>query len=121
MTDKIVTFEERGNVTIAALTFSEITHDVSEQLQAEVQAKLSGRTGVSLVLDLTALTFLGSVGLTALVILLKRVREANGRMMIVGLTGPRLRVMELTRMTRIFELHPDLAGALAALEKPEQQ
>ena len=121
MVDKIVTFEETGNVTIATLTFSEITHDVSEQLQTEVQAQLAGRTGVSLVLDLTALTFLGSVGLTTLVILLKRVREADGRMMIVGLTGPRLRVMELTRMTRIFELHPELPGALGALKTPEQQ
>ena len=121
MAEKIVSFELKPNATIATLNFSEITHEVSETLQEEVTAAIAGREGTSLILDLTALTFLGSVGLTTLVILLKRLREAGGRFIIVGLLGQRLRVMELTRMTRIFELQPDCSHALAAVEMPERQ
>ena len=128
MTEDIITYETKGSTTIVTLSFSEITHELSEQIQEEVTARIAerapgapGGAGMSLVVDLTALAFLGSVGLTTLVILLKRTREAGGRMMVVGLAGQGLRVMELTRLTRIFELHPDVSEALVALETAEKQ
>ena len=121
MAEEIITIETKGYAVFVTLHFSEITHEVSEQLQQAVLAEMAGRKRMSLLLDLTALTFLGSVGLTTLVILLKRLRESGGRMMVVGLAGQRLRVMELTRMTRIFELHPNMEEAISALAKAEQQ
>ena len=121
MIEDILTLETRGSALIATLSFSEITHVVHDELPRAITAAVGGRKGMTLVLDLTALTFLGSVGLTTLVILLKRLRELDGRMVVVGLAGQRLRVMELTRMTRIFELHPDMPSALAALETAGEQ
>lgn len=121
MTDEIINIETRDDTIVVTLNFAEITHEVSEELQQMVAAASAGRVGMSLALDLTALTFLGSVGLTTLVILLKRLRESGGRMVVVGLAGQRMRVMVLTRMTRIFELQPDMPHALAALEKAEEQ
>jgi len=121
MAEQLVTFDVRPDATIATLNFSEITHEVSEALQREVTGAIAEKQGVSLILDLTRVTFLGSVGLTTLVILLKRLKEAGGRLIIAGLSGQRLRVMELTRMTRIFDLQPDLSHAMAALKAPESR
>ena len=127
MTEDIITCETKGSTTVVTLSFSEITHELSERIQEEVTARIAeragapGGAGMSLVVDLTALVFLGSVGLTTLVILLKRTREAGGRMMVVGLAGQGLRVMELTRLTRIFELHSDVSAALMALKTVEKQ
>ena len=116
MADEIITVETTGNVAVVTLNIAEITFHVSEKLQADVTALATEHPAQAVVLDLSALKFLGSMGLTTLVVLLKRLREAEGRLLVAGLAGQRLRVMQLMRMTKVFELHPDVPSALQALQ-----
>ncbi len=116
MANETITIETTGNVTVVTLSIAEITFNVSEQLQADITSLAGEQPGMAVVLDLSALKFLGSLGLTTLVVILKRLREAEGRFLIAGLAGQRLRVMELMRMTKVFELHPDVPSALQAVE-----
>jgi anti-sigma B factor antagonist len=51
-------------------------------------------------------------GLAALVRVRKRVLERGGRLGIVSDSPAVLRLLRLTRMTRAFALHDDLASAL---------
>ncbi len=65
-----------------------------------------------IVVDLNALTFIDSSGLSALVSGLKALREKDGGLALTGV-GEQVRVaMELTRLDRIFPVYPDRASAL---------
>ena len=72
----------------------------------------SGRSNV--VIDLTGVDFIDSVGLGVVVGALKRCRTHGGDLMVAGAV-PRVRALfEITRLDEIIDLHPDLAAALAA-------
>lgn len=64
------------------------------------------------VLDLSAVEFLDSSGLGAVVSCLKLL-EPPRRLELAGLTQPVARVFRLTRMDTIFTIHPNAAEALA--------
>jgi len=115
MADEVITVEMSGNVAVVTLNIAEITFSLSEKLPADVTLLAGRHPALAVVLDLSALQFLGSLGLTTLVIIHKRLREAEGRFMVVGLGDQPMRVMELMRMTKIIELHPDVPSALEAL------
>lgn len=68
-----------------------------------------------IVVDLTRLTFIDSSGLSALVSGFKALRERDGSLALTGV-GDQVRVaLELTKLDRIFAIHPDIASALASL------
>ena len=116
MADETIAVEITGNIAVVTLNISEITLELSEKLPADVTFLACNQPGLSVVLDMSAVTFLGSLGLTTLVILHKRLREAKRRFLVVGLAGQAMRVMEITHMTKVFDLHADLPSALAALQ-----
>lgn len=67
-----------------------------------------------LVLDLEAVPFIDSTGLSALVRLLKNVRARGGNLRLATLQPPVRQVFELTRLARSFDLYADVAGALGS-------
>jgi anti-sigma B factor antagonist len=76
-------------------------------------------TGLTrLVVDMQAVNFIDSSGLSALVAGFRLLREQNGTL-VLAQTGPQIKVaLELTRLDRVFSVYPDLASALASLNKP---
>ncbi len=54
--------------------------------------------------DMTKVDFMDSSSLGALITCLKRLREADGHLTLVGLDGPPMKVMTLTGLDRVFEL-----------------
>lgn len=67
---------------------------------------------VDLVLDMSAVTFLDSTGLGALIGTRRRVHAFHGSLAIV-LTDPMtLRVFEVTGLDKVFDLHPSVESAL---------
>jgi anti-sigma B factor antagonist len=67
-----------------------------------------------LVVDLSRTTFVDSSALGVLVGGLKRARERNGRFVVVAPTGGVRRILEITSLDCVFEIHETLDGALAA-------
>lgn len=71
---------------------------------------------LSLVVDLTQVTFIASVGVGALVELRLRVAEHDGRLIVVLPRGGRARRMfEITRMVEQFEIQETVEDAVRAL------
>jgi len=66
------------------------------------------------VIDLSAVEFMDSSGLAALVQLFKRVRIGRGDVRLCGLQPKVRRVFELIRLDRVFTTFPDRAEALAS-------
>lgn len=55
-------------------------------------------------LDLTKVDFMDSSSLGALVTCLKRARERDGRLVLVGVSGSPMKVLKLTGLDRVFEI-----------------
>lgn len=67
------------------------------------------------ILDFKGVSHLDSSGVATLVECLQRSRQTGRRLSLCELKGAPRRVMELTRLTKVFEVFDDLESALAAL------
>ncbi len=77
-----------------------------------------GEGHIKIVLDLSKVDFVDSIGLGVIVSVLKRVRSRNGDLIVAG-PAPRVRALfELTRLDEIVELYADLDRALDARVRP---
>ena len=94
------------------------------RLSGEVDLSWSGRVRDAIVealeqrsvgVDLSAVSYIDSSGIAALVEGLQTARDSERRFVLVATSPPVLAVLELARLDRVFTLLPDLAG-LAALQ-----
>ena len=76
--------------------------------------ELTAKDVLHLVADLSAVGFLDSTGLGALVGGLKRLREAGGSLTLV-IAAPRiLRLFQITGLTKVLAIYPTVAEAITA-------
>ncbi|HVT82337.1 MAG TPA: STAS domain-containing protein [Phycisphaerae bacterium] len=68
----------------------------------------------SVVVDVSQLTFLSSIGMSLLLNLRRTVSHVGGKVKLVGIQPLVKNAMEHARLLELFELHADLAGARAA-------
>jgi len=66
----------------------------------------------SLVLDLSNLTYVSSMGLGAIVRVAKQLRDAGGEVRICCLTGLVRQLFEITRLNHVFPPHDSVESAL---------
>ena len=68
-------------------------------------------TGVDrIAIDLSGVTFMDSSSLSVLVTFLKRLREHDGQLALVGVQGSPMKVLALTGLDRVFTLLDSAAG-----------
>ena len=84
----------------------ELDLHTSPQLRDHVLSMIGDGSGEKLALDLTDVGFLDSSSLGMLVTLLKRVREREGDLRLVGVSGSPMKVFTLTGLDRVFEIAP---------------
>jgi anti-sigma B factor antagonist len=65
-----------------------------------------------LAINLTGVTYIDSSGIASLVEVLKEARKSNKRIILFGLTSSVLQVLQLTRLTGVFEIKETEALAL---------
>ena len=116
MTDTSAVFEDVQDVIVIRLADQEITYQTGESLNAHMSTRQDGLKPPKFVLDLSNITFLGSIGLTVLIVFLKRVKTIGGQLVIAGLTGQCRDVMSVTRLDKAFEFYVDTDEAVAALQ-----
>ena len=73
-----------------------------------------------LVFDLSAVRFIDSSGLGAVLSYLRRQHEAGGDLKLTGLTQPVRMLFELVRMHRIFEIYGSVEEAVGAYQQAAQ-
>ena len=109
-----VFFKSEPPVLHAALAEGDsLDHLTAPFVRDEVTSRLV-QDGV-LLLDFGPVRSIDSAGVGALVAMLKSVRKVNGRMALVGIKPSVLSVLEIIRLTTVFEIFPDEKAALAAL------
>lgn len=75
--------------------------------------------GMSVILDFAKLDFIDSAGLTVLIYLRKKILESNGTLKLANVGEKIIKLMEITRLHRIFEIHDSLESAIRSVRKPK--
>jgi anti-sigma B factor antagonist len=84
------------------------------ELRRELISAIEEEPGRRLVVDLEGVEFIDSAGLGILVGGRRRARTGDGELVLVATGLAVLRVLELTGLTRAFEIHPTREAALDA-------
>ncbi len=71
----------------------------------------------AVVIDCTALDYISSAGLRALLVAAKRNRTRGGRLALTMLRDSIREVFDISGFTTIFAIHPTVAAAVAALNE----
>jgi anti-anti-sigma factor len=116
--DHFLSFERVGDVTIATVLLPELTSSVTDTLLGLLREPMEVGQATRLVLDLSRVKFMDSVALGTLVVLLRRIKQSEGRLALVGLSGHCLKVVEVTGLNRVFEVYQDVAGAMEGMKRP---
>jgi anti-sigma B factor antagonist len=102
----------RGAVTVLAVS-GEIDINTAPQL-LQALAELDGAARQALVLDLSAVSFLDSSALGALVGAQKEIAAAGGRLTVVCADPKVLRIFSITRLTEVIDIVQSVDDAVAA-------
>ncbi len=105
--------EDRGDISILRL-FGDMDAEHSPPLKKKLQGILaSGKT--KLILDLREVAFIDSTGLGVLISLMRQLKENGGQLKLASLQQEVRSIFEITRLFRVFDLSPDVEGALKGL------
>lgn len=105
-----ISVQDRGEVRVLELAGRFDASVVSEFKQAVQKGEKEGLQ--RFIIDLSALTFLDSSGLGALVASLRGIAQNGGDMRLAA-PGPEVQaLLELTRLDRVFDIYPDVDGAV---------
>jgi|TARA_B100001964_G_scaffold228444_1_gene279585 anti-anti-sigma factor len=116
MADTPAVFENIQDVIVIRIMDKEISHHTGESLHTQTPNCKDPDKPLKIVLDLSNITFLGSIGLTVLVVFLKRITTAGGKLVVSGLTGQSRNVMSVTKLDKAFKFYDDIEQALASLQ-----
>lgn len=105
--------EKHGDVIVLQPSVSQLNAPVAGAFKAQIAAIVE-RGDRHLILDLQNVEFVDSTALGAIVAILKMV-DPSGHLLLCGASPTVRAMMEVTRMTRIFPLHDDVAAARAAM------
>ena len=108
--------EKQGEVAVAALPGDHLDAGLVEEFRRDIAPILDANP--KLVFDMTALRFVDSAAVGALLSCLRRVSGAGGDLKLFGLSRPVRAIFDMARMHRIFDLYETKDEALAAFQSP---
>lgn len=94
------------NATLAGEATFERADDLRDLLLAAADRPITG-----FIVDVSELTFISSVGLGALVAVYLHCRGRNVDFHVTGARGKVLAMFEVTKLTRLFRVHPTTTAA----------
>jgi anti-sigma B factor antagonist len=113
--EQAVAIQPNEQVIWAVIQPSRLDERTAEQMQSDVLAAATKRPKIPVVLDLANIEFLPSLALGALVSMNRNLKSEGHRFMLVGIQPMVRGVFSLTRMDKLFEIHPSVDEALEHL------
>ncbi len=109
-----VEFRAVGTAALARITCSSVGLREAEIVEAALKEIATGSKG-RLVVDMTEVKVLGSMGLGVLVTLTKQCRTSGGRLALFGVESNLLELIKLTRLDNFLFIARDEPAALKAV------
>jgi anti-sigma B factor antagonist len=91
----------------------EIDLHVSPNIAASLKMMIEKKPP-QLIVDLAGVSYIDSSGLAALIEGMQNVQEYGGKFVLAGLQEPVRPIFEIARLDQVFQIFPDVDGALAA-------
>lgn len=95
----------------------ELDQATAPRLKTELLTAIA-RTSPRLVIDLSEVTFIDSAGLTVILAARQRARAQGGDIYLLGPTKQVRKVLAITSLDRLLEIHETLETVLAAQPRP---
>ncbi len=108
----MTTVEAFGDAAVVVTVSGEVDAYSAPTLRLDLRRVVEEDGANVLVIDLSAVTFLDSSGLGAIVGALRRLSERGGQLRIVEPRSSARRIFELTRLDTVLELYADREAAL---------
>ena len=110
--------EQVDDVAVVRFVHCRTLDESAAQSVGQELADLVDRAGHrKVLLDMSDVGFLTSTALGKLVVLHKKLKSVGGELKICGLQSPIESIFQITRLNRLFEIHPDESAALVAFAK----
>ena len=109
----------RAGNTIVASPRGRIDHASADAFSAALAAHVTECTasGQPIVLDMSDVDYISSVGLRALMVAAKQVKAQGGRIVVAALTPMVREVFQISRFHLVFDLFDGVDAALESLHK----
>jgi anti-sigma B factor antagonist len=107
-----------GGVNVVNVS-GELHVSTAPRFREELNAVIEGG-GTALVLDLSAVEFIDSTGLSVLLNGLRLVNQRHGRMALVCANPTVMRLFQITSLDATFDIFEDRAAAVARVTQPAE-
>lgn len=90
----------------------------TEDFKTQILAKY--KPGSTVILDFKNLDYIDSAGLTVLIHIRRKISETNGHLKLVNIGDKISKLLQITRLHRIFDIYENFEVAFKSIEKKEQ-
>ncbi|MBA7484135.1 hypothetical protein ES707_19659 [subsurface metagenome] len=111
-----ISVEYTENATITTFTDEKILEEKDiKALQESIMSVIEQAGRINLILDFCNVRFLSSAVLGLLIRISKRIYECDSQLRLCNINPRIYEVFKITRLTKIFDIYPDVAGAVESL------
>ena len=117
-----IAVEYAQNATIVTFTDEKILEeqDISALQDSVMSVIESAPGGMNLILDFSKVRFLSSAVLGLLIRISKRVYQSDGQLRLCNINPKIYEIFKITRLTKIFDIYPDVESASEGLAEPDR-
>jgi anti-sigma B factor antagonist len=117
-----IAVEYATNATIITFTDEKILEEQEiSAIQDSIMSVIeSAGGGVNLILDFSKVRFLSSAVLGLLIRVSKRVYQRDGQLRLCNINPKIYEIFKITRLTKIFDIYPDVKSASKGLPKSQR-
>ena len=109
---QVVSTENQKQGLIATVHCQKMDFEASEALQAAVDRAIAAQPCERCVIDMSAVTFLPSVGIGALLHVLNSLKADNRKLALVGVDPKIRKMLKGCALDKLFAFHDDVGTAL---------
>jgi len=110
---------QEDDVCVVHLADRKILEEVNiREIEEEVVTLVEGTPQIKLLMSFQNVEHLSSAALGALININKRVGQLGGHLKLSDINPQIFEVFRITRLNKLFDIHPTAAEALAAFAKP---
>jgi anti-sigma B factor antagonist len=104
--------KKEDSVTILTIKDKKLDSSISPELKAEFLILCKNTKCSKLIVDMKAVTFCDSSGLSALLIAHRSMNEHNGQVRFVNVHKSVLNLLKISQLDRVFNVHKTLKEAM---------
>ncbi|MBU0637924.1 MAG: STAS domain-containing protein [Planctomycetes bacterium] len=118
--EQLIQISPREDALVLSVQTAQLTTlPAVDEFDQTLRQLLESRSELIWVIDFRNVTFMVSPAVSTLIVVMKRLRVADGDLILTGLHSNIQRLFELMRLDQVLTICPDVDSALAAIRRSE--